>query len=250
MKQFSKDSIDKRTPVPMYHQLKKLILDMIYAGELRPGDMLPTEMEISEFLGISRTTARQAIMELVMEGHLYRIKGKGTFVAEKKIVRNYKEALDTSGRFLKIEDAKASNQIFSLEFTEADEQVSGMLQVKIGEKIIYLYRLAFLNREPAALIKSYLPMECRHILEADLADRDLYSVLGERKETKPVRLLQELEVSAAGKEEAPFLAVQIGSPMQKVTSVACREDGRPVEYAVARHRGDRSLFRFETSLEI
>ena len=87
MNQFSKESIDKNTPVPMYYQLKKIILDMIREGKLKPGDMIPTELELSDIFGISRTTTRQAIMELVMEGPLYRIKSKGTFVAEKRVIQ-------------------------------------------------------------------------------------------------------------------------------------------------------------------
>ena len=64
---FSNQIIDKSTPIPMYFQLKQIILDRITAGELKPGDMIPTELEFIELFDVSRTTVRQAIIELVKE---------------------------------------------------------------------------------------------------------------------------------------------------------------------------------------
>ena len=81
--------LNKNTPIPLYFQLKKLILDELDSGELPVGSMLPTENELIEMFGISRTTVRQAITELVQEGKLYRIKSKGTFVSKPKICLLY-----------------------------------------------------------------------------------------------------------------------------------------------------------------
>lgn len=73
--------LDKDVPIPLYFQLEKLILEEIDNGNYPVGSMIPTEMELSQMFGISRTTVRQAISDLVREEHLYRIKSKGTFVA-------------------------------------------------------------------------------------------------------------------------------------------------------------------------
>ena len=64
--------IDKTVPIPLYFQLKELVLSEIKEGNYKSGDMIPTEKEISDSFGISRTTVRQAITELVQEGWLYR----------------------------------------------------------------------------------------------------------------------------------------------------------------------------------
>ncbi|NLZ28807.1 MAG: GntR family transcriptional regulator, partial [Firmicutes bacterium] len=77
--------LDKNSFTPIYHQLFKHFEGLILAGELVPGDMLPTEMEFSRQLGISRMTVRRVIRELAAAGMVYTIKGKGTFVAEPQL---------------------------------------------------------------------------------------------------------------------------------------------------------------------
>ena len=81
-------TLDKNVPVPLYFQLKTLILDEIKNGSYKSGELIPTENEISEMFDISRTTVRQAITELVHDGQLYRIKSKGTFVANPKVTQH------------------------------------------------------------------------------------------------------------------------------------------------------------------
>ena len=74
---FQNFSVDKDTPIPLYYQVKKIILDRILSNELSPGEAIPTEKSFCGMYDISRTTVRQAITELVNEGYLYRVKSKG-----------------------------------------------------------------------------------------------------------------------------------------------------------------------------
>jgi multiple sugar transport system substrate-binding protein len=74
--------IDKNVPIPLYYQLKQMIKRKIESGEFKPGDRLPTEQELCEMFGISRTPVRQALTELTYEGILYRRPGLGTFVSD------------------------------------------------------------------------------------------------------------------------------------------------------------------------
>ena len=77
-------SLDKRSPVPLYHQLRTALEQEILSGRWAPGDMLPTEMELCEQLGVSRATVRHAILDLVRQGLLVRLPARGTFVAERR----------------------------------------------------------------------------------------------------------------------------------------------------------------------
>src|SRR3954471_13942573 len=77
--------INKNSPIPIYYQLEGYIKELIENGELQPGDVLPPEREYAEKYQISRMTVRQAFTQLVNEGYLYRLQGKGTFIAERKI---------------------------------------------------------------------------------------------------------------------------------------------------------------------
>ena len=79
------DIIHRNSPIPIYHQLKEILLKKIRTGEWPPGALIPSERELCETYGISRMTARQAITDLVNEGVCYREQGRGTFVSPHKI---------------------------------------------------------------------------------------------------------------------------------------------------------------------
>ncbi len=77
--------IDKSSPLPIYYQIEEQLKNKLKNGELKPNDSLPSEREFAERFEISRMTVRQAINNLVNDGYLYRQKGRGTFVSEKKL---------------------------------------------------------------------------------------------------------------------------------------------------------------------
>ncbi|HKT37081.1 MAG TPA: GntR family transcriptional regulator, partial [Ktedonobacterales bacterium] len=77
--------IHRNSPIPIYHQLKEILIRKIRTGEWVPGALIPSERELCETYGISRMTARQAITDLVNEGVCYREQGRGTFVSPRKI---------------------------------------------------------------------------------------------------------------------------------------------------------------------
>lgn len=248
MNPFSKETIDKNVPVPMYYQLKKMIQDMIKDGRLKPGDMLPTEMELSDMFSISRTTTRQAITELVMEGMLYRIKSKGTFVTENRVVQDFTNVIRASHNLLQAQNVKTTTKVLELIVEKADDLVCKMLQLRMGEDVIHLKRLRFVNGEPNVLADAYLPMLCKDMLETDMNVVGLYQFLDRREETTPVRAVRELEAILAQADEAELLGMQEGEPIQLTTSVTYTKEDKPIEYSIARFRGDRNIFRCEVGV--
>ena len=97
--------LDKSVPIPLYFQLKSMLLDAIKRGDYPVDSMIPTEKELSEMFQISRTTVRQAITEMVQEGWLYRVKSKGTFVSRPKISQDFISRLTSFA-----EDMKSSGK--------------------------------------------------------------------------------------------------------------------------------------------
>lgn len=245
MSPFSNETIDKNVPVPMYYQLKKMIQDMIKDGRLKPGDMLPTELELSDMFSISRTTTRQAIMELVMEGVLYRVKSKGTFVAENRVVQDFTNVIRASHNLLEAQNVKTTTKVLKLEIMKADDHVRKMLRLEPGEEIVHLKRLRFVNGEPNVLADAYLPMICKDMLDADMEKTGLYQFLDSREETTPVYAVRNLEAVCAEEEEAELLKIEEGAPIQLTTSLTYTKTEQPIEYSIAKFRGDRNVFRCE-----
>jgi GntR family transcriptional regulator len=239
--------IDKRSPIPIYYQLKEQLSLLIRDGTYSVGSQLPSELEISEVLGISRGTVRQAINALVAEGRLHREQGRGTFVSEPPST-----ALHLAQRFTSFaEDMREMNipfttTVLSKKVIPAEGRLLTKLSLNYGEEVIYLERLGTVNDEPFVLAFTYLPQAlCPGLLDKDLQDRSLYDVLEGDYDLQLAWANRTLEAAQADDYEAELLQVPVGSPIHFMHSLAYLEDGRPVEYSRLRFRGDRSRITFE-----
>jgi GntR family transcriptional regulator len=231
-------SIDLGSPVPKYYQLKEIIRDMVEKEELGVGQIIPSEREFCERYGISRMTARQAIMELVNESILYRVQGKGTFVAEKKI--QHESALLTSfTQDMQARGMKTSSVVLGIEVESAGPIVARMFGVDPGVRIIRLRRVRDAGGEPMALETSHLLHEVAEgILGADLTTRSLYEELS-RLGVRIARAEQSYEAGLVGDAGAEHLSVPAGSPALLVERLTFDENDRPFEYVKSTYRADR-----------
>src|SRR5450432_2399049 len=143
-------NIVRKGPVPRYYQLKEIMRERIGTGEWKPGDLIPSERELSEQYGISRMTARQAITELVNEGLFYREQGKGTFVSRHKITQQlihltgFTEDISARGQ-------RPGTKVISAAMHVADEVIAEKLHINPGTPIFRLQRLRLADEEPLAI---------------------------------------------------------------------------------------------------
>lgn len=240
--------INKNTPVPLFYQLKTIILDEIKQGNYKPGDMIPTEEAISNIFDISRTTIRQAITELVQEGWLYRVKGKGTFVSRPKIEHNFIQKLESFNDEMQRIGMVPSTEVIKLEVIKANSLVAKGLGIKEKEKVIYLFRKRMADGEPIVTIRTYLPFSlCSFVLNHNLEEERLYTILSSKTETTVHYVKRCVEAVEADKEDALFLNIKQGKPIQLFESTGYNVYGEIIEYSLARYRGDRSRFEVTVS---
>lgn len=235
--------IDKTTPIPLYFQLKKIILQEIKNGTYPVGGLIPTEKELSDTFQISRTTVRQAITELVQEGWLYRIKSKGTYVSQPKISQDFIKKLESFNDQIIRAGMTPSTEILKLEVIKSSGKVISSLNLKDTASVIYLHRKRLADNEPIVTIETYLPYDaCSFILSRDLENERLYSILEEHKETCIFRVRRIVEAVEANASDKKHLDIPIGKPVQHFTSIGYNAYGKPIEYSLARYRGDRNSF--------
>lgn len=247
---FDNHQLDKTVPIPLYFQLKELILEEIKKENYKEGEMIPTENEISEVFHISRTTVRQAITELVQEGWLYRVKSKGTFVAHPKIKQDFLKKLESFQNQMMRLGMTPSTQLLELRRDTADEEVATALELSAGDEIIYLFRKRYADGEPIVTIETYLPFKnCSFIMGHDLEKEALYEILAERSETKIQKVQRKIEAVEAGEEDVRLLNIEKGKPIQHFLSVGYTSFDVPLEYSKARYRGDRSTFEITVFTE-
>lgn len=241
-----RNAIDHNSHVPYYAQVKEALRDRIERGDFRPGDQIPGEPELCTLLGVSRTVVRQALTELVYEGLIVRAKGKGTFIAEPKIVEGLAQRLTGFYEDMASRGLAPYSRVLKQQLTPANTKIAGFLGVAVGASLIEIERLRFIQDEPLVLVQTFLPFAaCPGILNADLARQSLYALMEREYGLVIDSGRRTLEAVAATQREAELLRVEVGAPLMLLDSVSYLEDGTPIEYYHALHRGDRSRFEAE-----
>lgn len=245
----SDHKLDKSIPIPLYYQLKSILLEAIERGDYQVDSMIPTEKELSQMFQISRTTVRQAITEMVQEGWLYRIASKGTFVARLKIKQDFIKRLETFNESISRTGRRPSTELLALTVTEMPKSVCANFGLTDPGKYIYLYRRRFADDDPIVTVETYLPYDrCSFIMGHDFGNESLYNVLSLNDKTRICRVIRILEAVGANSHDMKTLNLQRGKPIQLSTTIGYNSTDEPIEYSVARYRGDRN--RFEVDLLI
>ena len=244
------NEIDKTIPVPLYFQLKELLLTELKSGDYPEGYMIPTELEISAMFKLSRTTVRQAIQQLVSEGWLYRIKSKGTFITTPKRHQDFVTQIESFESQAMRRNQSPSTAVLEFRRVKATEEVAAALELKKDDLVIYLHRKRSIDGEAVFTVKTYLPASlCKFLLEEDLSQVSLYSELNKSEQTHVVQLQRKIEAVAAGKEDENYLGLVRGEPILAVTSVGCNAMKKPIEYSLTRFRGDKNFFNVTAELK-
>jgi GntR family transcriptional regulator len=169
-------AIDPTSPVPKYFQLRAILLDLIENAELPVDAPIPSERELCAKYDLSRMTVRQGVDQLVTEGRLYRVPGKGTFVARPKIempLRLVSFTEDMLARGLRPGAIDLARRT-----VPADARLARLFEVEAGTPIHIIERLRTADGEPMALERSHiLASLAPDLLDRRLADRSLYGVL-------------------------------------------------------------------------
>ena len=239
-------SIDFNSNIPYYIQLIELLKDKISAGEWKPGDQILSEPELCEVYGVSRTVVRQALREIELEGLVVRKKGKGTFVAEPKIDESLAQKLTGFYHDMIERGLTPITQVLYQQVVPASKQVCEFLNIPPETPVIELKRLRSVTEEPIVLVTSYLPYSlCPLVAMTDFTNQSLYDFLENQCGLLISHGRRYIEATLASESEAELLQIEPGDPLLSLNSVSFLEDGTPVEYYHALHRGDRSRFEVE-----
>ncbi len=238
--------VDRASPIPLHIQVKEALKERIVRRTLKPGDLVPGDLELCTQFGVSRTTVRQGLAELAHEGWVVRERGRGTFVAPPKLTERAVERLSGFFEDMVVLGYPPVSQVLRQELRPANEQVAARLNLKPGASIVEIERLRFVEGEPVVLTTTYLPHALAPGLEkADLTQRSLYEYLATECDLALARGRRTIEAVAADERQARLLRVRKGAPLVFLQSVSYLADGRPIEFYLAFHRGDRSRFEVE-----
>src|SRR5438270_12048853 len=147
--------LNRDSPVPLHHQVRNYLLGSIERGELLPGQQLLQEKEYASRFGISLAPVRQAILDLVKEGYLYRVPGKGTFVREQKVEEKI-SILSSFSESMKAKGLGAVQRVVELRVGKVPSTIKAMFEAE-DQQFVFLQRVAVVEGKAVALLSSYLP---------------------------------------------------------------------------------------------
>jgi GntR family transcriptional regulator len=237
--------INRDSPVPLHHQVRNYLLGCIERGDLQPGHKLLQEREYAARFGISLAPVRQAILDLVKEGYLYRVPGRGTFVREQKV----EEKISILSSFTESMRAKGLNavlRVIELRVGKAPAAIRAMLGAE-DQQFVFLQRVALVEGEAIALLSSYLPARLVPGLEnRDLNGQSLYKTLEERYSIVLARAESTIEVVRCRGTQSTILGIPQGTPMLQVEGKTYDVTDQFVEFAQVLYRADRFRFTIES----
>ncbi len=230
--------LNKNSFTPLYHQIEQGLRKQIEQGDLVPGQAI-SERELSENLGVSRMTARQALRALRDEGLIYTERGRGNFVAEPKMNVHTRQLLGFS-EDMRRRGLTPSSRVLSMRRFRPEGGVVERLDLADQEEVFEIIRLRLADRVPMAYETCLLPVKlCPNLKKSDIERGSLYQLI---EAVYGIRLSQAdevLEASVATKTEAGNLSIKRGTPVLVVQRTVYAEDGTPIEFVRSVYRGDR-----------
>jgi GntR family transcriptional regulator len=234
-----RDGVPEHGRIPKYFAVKARLIELL--SELGEGALLPAERELAAEYGVARSTLRQAISELVLEGRLRAHRGRGTFVAAPKVIQplaigSYTEALRHTGH-------RPGRRLVGIERFGADEELAVDLAVAAGAEVIHLERVLLADDQPVGLESTYMSYDrFPTLLDTFEPTSSLYRAV-ESFGVVYTEATERIETVLASPREALLLQATPALPMLLMQRVSRDQMGIPIERVRSLYRGDRIGFR-------
>jgi len=220
-------------PTPVYFKLQTLLLEEIENGRWTPGENIPTERELAKSHHLSIGTVKKAIINLVNEGYLYRIQGKGTFVAgmtlKPESIRYYRflENFDDQEVELKI-------KLLDLRVTRGIEPANHFLHLRMNQSLFKITRLFYFDSKPVVYCISYLPHkmfeDLKSLTQQKFENIPLYMALEEIYGLPTIQNKELITAISANGAVAKKLKIRKGSPVLLIEMLSFTYKRTPYEY--------------------
>ena len=221
--------------IPLYMQIKNLLIERVTGGRWAPGEVIPSEMQLAKELNVSQGTVRKAITELVETNVLVRRQGKGTFVAahndDRALFHFFHIVNDRGTRVL------PECETISCRRKRASRQVAAKLGIAGGTKVICIERIRRLDNLPTIVETISLPIEIFGDLEKQQAcelPNTLYKLYETQFNVTIHQAEEQLRAVAASDHDASLLGIEPGTPLLIIERTALTLDGTPVEFRISR----------------
>lgn len=235
---------------PLFIQIKNDIKRRIEEGHWKPGDKIPSEIELCKYYDVSRITVREAINELVWENYLVRKRAKGTFVLDKKerepkkdystLVKSHAYEMNEIGK-------EATTYYADVKKIKATDTIARELEIPVGSDVIQLKRLRGVNNEYPIYFKTYWKYEPYFSLNTDKYYGSFYELLNNHG-IKITKIKEYLEAITPSDEVKEKLNIPEGKPVLKRVRKATNTERTFIEYSECYYVGEN--YRYYIHLDL
>ena len=237
--------LDRNSDTPLWMQLKQLLLDHVIIGN-KTDSRIPSESELCERFGVSRTVVREALNELVFDQVIYKVHGKGTFVSR---AREETESIESNLGFFSEMTARGRTvtaKVLAQYVSKPSEREARMLKLKTGHNVVRLIRILSLDGQPRALVKQALPSALVPGLErANLENRSLLDEVRRRFGLVPAWSERWVEAVVPDETQAHMLRLQEPKPLLGLESCSFLPDDTPFDHNYTVYRSDLGRLYFK-----
>lgn len=241
-------TFDSNTNGLLYLQLETELKQAILDGKYGVGERIPTEQELCQSFGMSRITVRRAVQDLVEEGLLNKVQGRGTFVAVPKHVLGSSESLGRGFGGNGPGDHGTHRSILEKSAEHADKELAGILGISAGDDIFYIRRLIIEEEYPMAIDNLFVAAAMFPDLpDLLLDDISFYRLIDEHYQYEFGDESLTLDASTARGDEGQLLQCPTGSPLFILRKSMARADGKVLHYSKSIIRADRVSYHFDVN---
>ncbi len=239
--------INKNVPMPLYYQVSEAIRQRIAQDIYQPGQPIPTEIQLQEEFNVSRETIRKAVSNLVTEGLIDKVRGKGTFVAQPKIVHRIGSIYGSTEEIVARGRIPGTTFLEKSEFSPPDNMRQEM-GLKASQLVAKVKRLRCADNKPVAILTSYLPLDLvPNITRTEFIDGSLYKTLEGVYHLILSEADEVIEAGSVGEQEAGLLKIKKNSPILVVKRLTFLDNLRVIEKLMAFYRSD--VFKYQVKLK-
>lgn len=240
-----KFSIDHKAPIPLHAQVEALLRELIKEEEYQNGKILPSEVEISKQLAISRSTVRQAIKKLVFEGLLVRKKRAGTKVAPIAVSSKSNNWLSFSQE-MKVRGIPIKNFELHITWVNPPEPVANFFEINKDRQVLKMERVRGRPEERFVYFASYFHPRIGLTGEEDFK-RPLYEMLENEHSVIATLSKEEITAKLADSFMAEKLGVEVGDPILFRKRFVFDQGERPIEYNIGYYKADSFIYTVEST---
>jgi GntR family transcriptional regulator len=233
---------------PLYQQIKSLLTRSLQSGEWKPGEAIPSEIELAARFRVSQGTVRKAIDELATDNLLVRRQGKGTFVAthaEERVQYRFLRLMPDEG-----DPGDMERHFLDCRRQRAPAEVARALDLKSGDAAIQVRRLLYFRDLPVVLDDIWLPAPLFKGLTAERLGEykgPMYGLFESEFGVRMIRAEEKIRAVAADAAAAGLLRLKEGAPLLLVERLSLTYGDRPVELRRGLYNTASHFYRNELS---